>query len=200
MAIIRGTTEGIDGALAGVLVECKNERFETVYQTVSDESGRFSLFVPDGTYPFLTAVRDYGERYLEYWAQDLPAYGELTLNARIDTLEVYGLHAFVVKGAANALTVYFRPMSLQKFRSGEPDIAPTFRAEHLSVAVDGRPCKVYTLDRVREYAGEGNGFLTACLMQTSVPGVADEWKRLDMCVRDGDGHFGCATLFRRCSR
>ena len=196
MAIIRGTAMGGEGALSGVSVEIKNERFETLYGTVSGEDGLFSLFVPDGTYPFLTAVREYGSRYLEYWAQNVPARGELTLDVRIDTLEVYGLHAFHIKGAANALTVYFRPMSLHLFRSGARDIAPELEKRHITVLVDGQQSEIYCLNRVREYAGGDDGLMTAYLLQVSVPQSADEWRRVDVTVRDGDGHFGGAALFR----
>ncbi len=196
MAIIHGTAIGGEGVLSDVSVELKNERFETIYETVSDEAGRFSLSVPDGTYPFLTAVREYGDRYLEYWAQNVPAQGELTLDVCIDTLEVYGLHAFHVKGAANALTVYFRPMSLQKFRSGAHDIAPKLDKRSITVLVDGQQSEVYSLNRVQEYAGEDAGLLTAYLLQASVPRDADEWTRVDITVRDSDGRFGCAALFR----
>ena len=196
MAILHGTAIGREGVLPGVCVEIKNEQFETLYEAVSDEAGLFSLFVPDGVYPFLTAVREYGDRCLEYWAQDVPARGELTLDIHIDTVEVYGLHAFHVKGAANALTVYFRPMSLQKFKSGAHDIAPELDKHNITVLIDGQQSKIYTLNRVQEYVGEDVGLLTAYLLQTSVPQDADEWKRVDVTVRDNDGRFGCATLFR----
>ena len=129
MASIRGTTAGREGVLASVSVEIKNENFETMYQTLSDESGNFELCVPDGVYPFLTAVRNYGDQYLEYWAQNIPAQQEPELHIRIDTLEVYGLHAFIVKGAANALSIYFRPMSLEKYKAGEVDIAPVLKGK-----------------------------------------------------------------------
>ncbi len=36
----------------------------------------------------------------------------IMLHIQIDTPEVYGLHAFIVKGTAHALSIYFRPMSL----------------------------------------------------------------------------------------
>lgn len=196
MAIIHGTVIGGEGILPGVSVEIKNEQFETLYETVSDEAGTFSLSVPDGIYPFLTAVRDYGDRYLEYWAQNVPAQRELTLDVRIDTVEVYGLHAFHVKGAANALTVYFRPMSLQKFKSGAHEIAPDLDKCNITVLVDGQQSEIYSLNRVQEYAGEDVGLLTAYLLQVSVPLNADEWKRVDVTVRDNEEQFGCATLFR----
>ena len=158
MAILRGTAAGREGPLKGVVVELKDERFQTVYSAVSGADGGFALEAPEGRYPFLTAVRDYGEKYLEYWAQNVPAQGELTLDVRMDTVEVYGLHAFHIKGAANALTVYFRPMSLQKFKAGEGDIAPELKEENIEAEVDGQRSRVYVCARVREHAG-GAGFL-----------------------------------------
>lgn len=196
MAIIRGTTAGREEALSAVSVEIKNERFETIYRTLSDENGRFELRVPDGSYPFLTAVRDYGGQYLEYWAQNVPAHGELELHIRIDTLEVYGLHAFIVKGAANALSIYFRPMSLEKFKAGEADIAPVLRESDITVAVNGRECRVYVVNLVREYIGEEGRYLSACLIQSSIPEGVQEWERIDITICDPEKHIGCATLFR----
>ena len=115
---------------------------------------------------------------------------------RIDAIEVYGLHAFHVKGAANALTVYFRPMSLQRFQAGEPDLAPELDKCDITVLVDGQQSEIYSLNRVQEYAGEEDGLLMAYLLQASVPESANDWERVDVSVRDGDGRFGCATLFR----
>lgn len=195
MAVISGTTAGREGALAAVSIEIKNEKFETLYQTFSDENGKFELSVPDGVYPFLTAVRDYSSRYLEYWAQNVPAQSETELHIRIDTLEVYGLHAFTVKGAARALSIYFRPMSLEKFKAGEADIAPALKAEDISVAVNGLESKVYVVNRVREYIGEGQ-YLSAFLMQASIPEGTEEWERVDITICDAEKHFGCAALFR----
>ncbi len=195
MAILRGTAAGREGPLKGVTVELKDERFQTVYSAVSGADGGFALEAPEGRYPFLTAVRDYGEKYLEYWAQNVPVRDGEALRVRIDALEVYGLHAFTVKGAANALLVYFRPMSLCRFQAGEGDIAPELKEENIEVEVDGQRSRVYVCDRVREYAG-GAGFLTAYLIQVSVPGRAGDWRRVDLTVRDREGAFGCAALFR----
>lgn len=196
MAKIRGTTAGREGPLASVLIELKNENFETMYQTRSDENGKFELCVPDGWYPFLTAVRDYGDQYLEYWAQNVPAQQEPELHIRIDTLEVYGLHAFIVKGAANALSIYFRPMSLEKFKAGEADIAPVLTEKDITVAVNGRESKVYVVNPVREYIGEERKYLTAYLIQSSIPEGVQEWERVDITICDPENHIGCATLFR----
>ena len=187
---------GREGALAAVSIEVKNEKFETMYQTLSDESGKFELCVPDGSYPFLTAVCDYGGQYLEYWAQNVPAQREPELHIRIDTLEVYGLHAFIVKGAANTLSIYFRPMSLEKFKAGEDDIAPVLTENDITVTVNGRESKIYVVNLVREYVGEERRCLSAYLIQSSIPEGIKEWERIDITICDTEKHIGCATLFR----
>lgn len=197
MAKIKGTVAGRDGALDSVSIEIKNGEFETIYNTLSDENGRFELCVPDETYPFLTAVRNYGDKYLEYWAQNIPAQQETELNIKIDTLEVYGLHAFIVKGAAKALSIYFRPMSLEKFKAGESDIAPVLDKKDISVAVNGRESKVYVVNQVKEYIGEENRYLSAYLIQVSVPEGVKEWERIDITICDAENHIGCAALFRQ---
>ena len=196
MAIIKGTTVGREGTLASVSIEIKNENFETIYQTLSDESGKFELCVPDGVYPFLIAVRDYGDQYLEYWAQNIPAHQEPELHIQIDTLEVYGLHAFTIKGAANALSIYFRPMSLEKFKDGEADIAPVLTKNDITVTVNGQESKIYVVNPVQEYIGEDHKYLSAYLIQSSIPEGVKEWERIDITICDSEKHIGCATLFR----
>lgn len=195
MAVIKGTTKGkCDNILSGVSVELKNDQFETVYKTISDENGCFELTVPDGVYPFLTAVRDYANKYLEYWAHDLTLHGELNLDIKIDTLEVYGINAFVVKGAANALSIYFRPMSLEKFKAGEADISPDFESSGIDVAVNCHKAEVLVVNRVREYISPG--YLTAYLIQVSLPDPSEACERVDITIHDKHGNIGCATLFR----
>lgn len=52
-------------------MEIKDNNFETIYFTKSDEHGDYKIDLPAGIYPFVTAVRDYGEKYLEYWCSNL---------------------------------------------------------------------------------------------------------------------------------
>lgn len=195
MAIINGITKDKHGRnLAGVSIEAKNDHFGTIFQTFSDANGRFELQLPDGVYPYLTAVRDYADKYLEYWAHDVPAYDTLTLDIFIDTLEVYGIHAFEAKGGVRALSVYFRPMSLQKFKAGEKDIAPNLDENGISVVVNGQETDVLVVNRVQEYTRDG--MLTAYLIQVVIPDNIQKWSRVDVTLRDREGNLGCATLFQ----
>ncbi len=189
--ILSGYTKDRDGkTLPGVLIEIKDEGFHTQYRTWSDAEGRYTLEAPAGTYPFLTAVRDYGESYLEYWGQNIPLTQDRELDIRIDTLEIYGLHVFAVKGAYPSLMVYFRPMSLQKFRCGDADICPDI--QKLRVSVNDREVAVLMQNPIREFTGDGT--LTACLLQIALP-KETTWNRLDVELWDTHNAYGAATVF-----
>ena len=58
-------------AVSGANVEVKDEGFQTIYQTLSDAQGAYSIDLPSGKYPFVTAVKDYGVKNLEYWCQNI---------------------------------------------------------------------------------------------------------------------------------
>ena len=122
-------------------MEIKENNFDTIYFTKSDEHGDYKIDLPAGIYPFVTAVRDYGEKYLEYWCSNLKLIHDTQLNICIDTLEVYGLNYFKVAGAYPSITVYFRPMSLPKFLAQAEDIAPEEyeRISHPNRRTRGRP-------------------------------------------------------------
>lgn len=195
MTMLKGTTKDKYGrSLSGVSVEVKNDQFQTIYQTFSNPDGCFELQLPDGFYPYLTAVRDYADKYLEYWAHNVPAQGETTLDIVIDTLEVYGIHAFEARGGVRALSVYFRPMSLQKFQAGEQDIAPDLAENGIQAAIDGQQAEVLVVNRVQEYTRDG--MLTAYLIQVAIPDDIQKWLRVDVTLRDCEGNLGCATLFQ----
>ena len=177
--------------ISGASIEVKEENFETIYQCESDVLGAYALDLPAGRYPFLMAVKDYATKNLEYWCQNINLTQDLQLDLRFDTLEIYGLHAFRVKGAYPALMVYFRPMSLERYKRGEADICPDIK--EIRVSVDGVPVSVLKQSRVPEYVGEQD--MTAFLIQVECPAGATAWERLDMEIWDEEGAFGMATLF-----
>lgn len=190
--MLSGYTKDINAnPIAGANVYIMSERFEPLHQTVSDGEGFYSFDLPAGKYKYLVAVKDYGEKYLEYWCENIDLDGDKTVDARFDTLEVYGLNVFRVMGGHPALMVYFRPMSLEKFRAGEADICP----ENMSIRafVNGGEVAVLETNRVREFAGDQS--MGAYLIQAALPEGVNEWERVDVEITGDGGAFGMATIF-----
>lgn len=177
--------------IANAAVEIKGDDFATIYSTESDEAGYYKFDIPEGHYPFLIAVKDYAVNFLEYWCQNIPLQSDMSLDVSFDTLEVYGLHVFTVKGGGNSLMAYFRPMSLLKFQQGEPDIAP----EDISVKViiDGMECPVINTNAVKEFAGDRD--MSAYLIQVDTSGIPMPWNKFDIHIIDKDSHYGAAAIF-----
>lgn len=187
-----GYTCGKDGQpICGAVVEIKDTNFQTLYRTESDEHGFYQIDVANAVYPFVAAVKDYGVRYLEYWCQNLDLNQDQRLDVKFDTLEIYGLHPFWIKGGLNALMVYFRPMSLDKFQKGERDIAPEL--ECIQVTLDGKAAEILVHNQVRESIGDRE--LTAYLIHVSNPNEQRRWNRLDLELWDSKGNYGAATFF-----
>ena len=172
------------------LVEMKDNSFETLFTTFTDADGYYKFDIPSGYYPFFFAVKGYKETGLEYWCQDIVLDGDIRLNAKIDTLEVYGLHAFAVKGGGSGLMVYFRPMALDKFLQGCQDIAPD--EIDIKVYVDGNEQAVVNTNKVYEYAGAYK--MSAYLVQIDTQ-TADSWNKLDAEIWDKNGNYGAASIF-----
>ena len=186
-----GTTKDKNGnALPEVLIEIKDESFHTLYQTKSDARGIYSIELPVGTYAFLTAVREYGESYLEYWCQNICITREVRLDIKIDTLEVYGLQVFTVKGAYPSLMIYFRPMSLTKYQNHDADICPNL--QKMRVWINEKEAPILATNHVKEHIGERT--LNAFLIQAALPGNV-KWERLDLEILDETNAYGAATVF-----
>lgn len=186
MKVLTGTIRDKQGnPIAGAVVELKDQHFQTVFSAVSDEKGEYALDAQKGVYPFLTAVKDYAAKNLEYWCQNLDLRQDARLDIRFDKLEIYGLHAFCVQGGDNALMVYFRPMSLDKFLAGEQDIAPEIQT--IQVELDGKQVPVLGQHPVKEFE------MTAYLLQLDADGR--NWEKLEISLWDTEGNFGMAAIF-----
>lgn len=177
--------------IANAMVEIKGEDFITIHSTESDENGYYKFDIPEGNYPFLIAVKDYAVKCLEYWCQNIELKQDMQLDVSFDTLEVYGLHAFRVKGGRNSLMIYFRPMSLVKFQQGETDIAPELAA--IKVVIDGKEIPILLQNKVKECGGEMN--MTAYLIQVDTQEVEKDWTKLEIEIRDKEDNYGAAALF-----
>lgn len=191
---IYGHVLGKDGkAIGGASVEIKNASFDTVYRTLSAEDGYYEMEADDEVYPFLTAVKAYADKYLEYWCQNIDLTRELTLDPVFDRLEIYGLDIFRVKGGYPSLMIYFRPMSLDKFLRGEEELAPDLC--EIRVRIDGRDTGIYSESAVSEFLGDRR--VRAYLLQTELPPAAEGTHRLSVEITDHDGNYGKAELFYR---
>lgn len=180
--------------IADALVEVKGENFVTLFCTRSKDDGRYVLDIPTGQYPYLTAVKEHGVSYLEYWCQNISLQADISLDISFDKLEVYGLHVFSVKGAGNSLMAYFRPMSLPKFQQGVQDIAPENIA--IKVRIDGQEMRIININLVKEFAGGRE--LSAYLIQVETSESNIPWHKFDLQITDADNHYGAATIFNNC--
>ena len=177
--------------IANALIEVKGENFVTLFSTESKEDGHYMLDIPTGKYPFLTAVKDYGVNYLEYWCQNISLQANMSLDMSFDKLEIYGLHVFSVKGAGNSLMVYFRPMSLPKFQQGMRDIAP--EKIIIKASIDNQEMPVINTNLVKEFT---DGYeLSAYLIQVETSESDISWHKFDLQITDADNHYGAATIY-----
>lgn len=142
--------------MEGVTVGLKNSEFEDVFSTMTNGNGEYFLEAKPEYYPFMYAVKEYGENFLEYWRHDISLTDDIVISARINKLELYGLHCFKIRGAYPALTIYFRPMCHAKYKAGEEDIAPDLSPAMDQVSVNGRPVAVFLLNKVEEFAEDRN--------------------------------------------
>lgn len=177
--------------VANAHIEVKGEDFITLFSAESNENGYYKLDMPAGKYPFLTAVKDYGVNYLEYWCQNITLQNDMSLDVSFDKLEIYGLHVFEVKGAGNSLMAYFRPMSLPKFRQRVQDIAPEDIT--IKVVIDNREMPVITINSVKEFAGDRE--MSAFLIQVETAESNMLWHKFDLQIVDKDSNYGAATIF-----
>ncbi|MDR0363546.1 MAG: carboxypeptidase-like regulatory domain-containing protein [Bacteroidales bacterium] len=185
MATIKGRVTDFSGKpIAGALIEVKTNNFDMKYHAYSDVTGNYSVQVEPGTYLGIAAVRmqEYAKSKLEFWAWNVPAYNDMTINMRYDRLEVYGLNVFRIHGSYRGYTIYCRPMSLSKYLEWEKDpnvvmdLAPAPDKIKIDVTVNGYPVRVNMVDRVQEFAGDNHcsGYMIYTDLGTTTTKLYDE--------------------------
>jgi len=175
MAMVSGRVTDYDGnPLAGVTVDWKNPAFDGAYFTQTDSAGRYCVRIPKGRYAWGTAIdrAEYpnagstlpeADQRLEYWMWNCVIECDTTLDLRYHRLEVYGVNAFQVQGAAPGYTLYFRPMSLTRHQAwlragtpaGDAGLAPDIGKARIEVEINGAPVRILMRQQVREWFGEG---------------------------------------------
>ncbi|WP_340598342.1 carboxypeptidase-like regulatory domain-containing protein [Bdellovibrio sp. GT3] len=153
-----------------------DENFETLYSTKTNVDGTFELFLENRTYPSVFICQSYKEKYLEYWHWNFNPQSGSHLDVQIDGLELYGIKAWETSPTYPGLMVFFRPMSLAKFKAlGNPPkgkpvlIAPDLSTEDVMVEVDGKPSPVLGINRVKEFVSTDE-YLDAYMISTSTAG------------------------------
>lgn len=89
MSCIKGVITDKNGkVIEGATVALKNEDFEDVISTTTNSKGEYFLDAEEKYYPFMLVVKNYKEKYLEYWLQNINLTKDLVINASIDKLEI----------------------------------------------------------------------------------------------------------------
>jgi hypothetical protein len=163
MVTIKGKVTDFSGKpIVSAMIEAKSKSFEMKYHAFSDKNGNYSISVDEGTYIGISCVRmaDYAKSNLEFWAWNVPAVNDMTINMRYERLEVYGLNVFKIQGAHRGYTIYCRPMSLTRYLEWEKNptplmnLAPNPDKMRVEVTVNGSSVKVNMVEKVKEYAGK----------------------------------------------
>jgi hypothetical protein len=175
-------TDFADRPIAGASIGLKDSGFRNVAETTTGSDGRYALSAAKGNYTALTAVKDYQTKFLEYWAWNVPAAGDLEINPRFDRLEVYAVNAWQPQGAYPSYQIYFRPMILTKVMSKvtaaggmekfsklpRMNIAPDLGAADIAVSIDGQAVGVLKVNKVLESVGPGQDMI-GYVVQAELP-------------------------------
>jgi hypothetical protein len=153
--------------LDSVSVRLKNRKFMNLYETLTDNDGRFSLNVEKGIYYCLYAIKlsEYRKTNLEYWAWVVPLLNDLEINPRYDNLEIYGVTVFEPRVTPQeTYQIYFRPMSLKKgnpmkiLKGDTINMAPEkISPDELEIKINGIRSEIINIQKTVEYA-RGNYF------------------------------------------
>lgn len=168
--------------LDSVTIRLKNKSFENIYETLSDNDGKYSLKVKEGDYYCLYAIKlpEYRVNKLEYWTWNVPVHRDITINPQYDQIEIYGINVFEPQVTPHeTYMIYFRPMSLLKtlqfaaeqevnkkefetakqteslIKSAEKliNMSPdSISAEELTIEINGVESEIVGINKITEYA------------------------------------------------
>ncbi len=175
--------------LAGGDVRFYDENFEILHSTQTDANGNFEISVANRSYPSVFICQSYKDKFLEYWHWNFTPKANDHLNIRIDGLELYGMKAWEMAPTYPGMMIFFRPMSLEKFKAlGSPAkdqpvlIAPELAISDITVELDGKKAQVIGVNKVREYTTP-QSYLDAYLINVSTEGFG-KVKRVLVSIED----------------
>lgn len=191
---ISGQVADFDGnPIDSSVVQLLHKDFTVAYETYSDKAGYYTLkSVEKGKYMAMYAIRpkEYPrenavseeDMRLEFWAWNVIADKNLTINPRYHRLELYGFQVFDVSGGPPYLMAYVRPMSLGKYLSYAKDIyldkSQAEKVANISVqandiefklSADNEALTIHSVTPIEEYVGENNQSITGFFLQFDRP-------------------------------
>ncbi|SUB89649.1 Uncharacterised protein [Porphyromonas macacae] len=187
--VISGQVTDFEGnPIDSCAVILMQKKFNPAKMTFSDKTGHYKLQeVEKGRYIALLAIRlnehPLSKRMfgvepltaenlrLEFWAWNVVADRDLTINPRYDRLELYGFRVFEVIGGSPFLMAYVRPMSMGKFlETGDiEDISPLKDDIQFQLFADKEPLAVRSIQTIEEYTGKDGKSQTAFIIQFDRP-------------------------------
>jgi len=201
---ISGQVTDFDGnPIDSSLVKLIHKDFSTAYETYSNEMGYYTLEnVEKGQYmamfamrlkeyPRVNAVSEEDMR-LEFWAWNVIADKDLTINPRYHRLELYGFQVLEVLSGAPYLMAYVRPMSLSKYiaygkdvyldkekSEKVSDISIELKDIDFKIYAGNEPLSIHSVQSLVEYIGENNQSIKAFFLQFDRP---KEFSVGDYCI------------------
>lgn len=190
--------------LEGATIHFEDENFQPLYTAYTDKDGEYSLEVEDRTY-IIFAVKDYAEKYLEYWHWNFKPKMDRRLEIKIDGIELYGMKAWSTQPTYPGLIAYVRPMSLQRWiKAGKPKgvaaIAPSLKEGDITATINGQPVAIRGFNKVNEFITHDSS-LEAVLIHIDTGNVDVSEATLCLTLRDSETSeqgMGCLDLYQKC--
>jgi hypothetical protein len=208
--------------LDSVSVRLKNDKFENLYETLTDKDGYFSMKVPKGEYFCLYAIKlsDYGITKLEYWAWNVPLFKDMQINPQYDRLEIYGVNVFEPRVTPfETYMIYFRPMSLTKsLRITDEEnkkafqqkatknhdtiqIAPkNISPEELTIKLNGNEAQILNIQKVLEYTRGAYifNYMIQILKPKEIIANSDDYDKISIILHSNEtNEIGKGEIFVR---
>lgn len=176
--------------LANGVVHLKGKKFKDLFSAKTDKKGQFSIEAPAGQYLSLYVVKDYAEKYLEFWHWGLNLNRNIHRDIKIDTLELYNITAWKSFGG---LMIYFRPMSLIKYRktgargANDPkakgtSVLPKLTQSSIKVSVNNVPAPVRKVQVVDEITSSNGRKIEGILVNAGFPSVGGSPDLFEICL------------------
>lgn len=163
------------------LIAWQSPSFSSIREAVTDRDGRYAICIPKGKYQGMMAINTAtyprmakaglpeADQRLEFWAWNLIADRDTTLDIRYHRMEVYGLRVFHIPGGMPAYQIYVRPMSLTRFQQKQKEtkeesqlLAPPADKLKATVWIDGEEVPLLMKQEIKEHFSAdkyGNAYL-----------------------------------------